>query len=465
MIGAILAEYRILEELGGQSGTQVYKAIGFDSRRPVAIKLFPAELSRDKSKIQALFDSLRIVARLDQPGIPRLIGSGLTGGRAYVIMPFMTGGSLLERLEVGQISPADAGSLLDKIASVLERIHALGMAHGHLSPSEVMFDNTGQIQIIGLGQAPFVVNGSNPPEMKAESEHLAPEVRNGTGPTPASDQYSMAVLAFELLTGQPVHAALESTALGKSNGGSLSALKTRLAPGVVAVLQRALEDDPSRRFATVGEMVRGLHEAIRAGSSQTRALRPSLSASRVSLRVGRSLGWGVASVAVLAVGCFALTLPAMAAARWMGLDLQSMTDLFSNRQSTPTVAAVPDRSHVSRPELPSFISTPTFTDRPQAILPTPGGNADEPEPTDIESSIENGSPDQPAPTESPTLAQVDTGDRHDGTPQPGGDPSGAATATPTGVASSTAIPNDPQQASPTAVPPQATPTGQTSGSG
>jgi hypothetical protein len=48
MIGKILAEYRIVEELGGQAGAQVFKAIGYDSRRPVAIKLFPSTLSRDK---------------------------------------------------------------------------------------------------------------------------------------------------------------------------------------------------------------------------------------------------------------------------------------------------------------------------------------------------------------------------------------------------------------------------------
>lgn len=370
MIGKILAEYRILEELGGQAGSRVYKAMGFDSRRPVAIKLFPSDLPNDQPQLQTLLDSLRRISRLDQPGIPRLIGSGLNGGRAYIIMPFMTGGSLQERLEMGQISPSHTLLLIEVIAGALETIHERSTVHGHLSPSEVMFDDTGQPQIIGLGHSPFVPDRWATTLDRDGGEYTAPEVRNGSPPTAASDQYSLAVLAFELLTGQRVHEALEAAALGASNGGASSDPRAELAPEVVEVLQRALEDEPSRRYGSVSELARALREATGMPPSVSRPPRLGRADSQTAHPIGRSLALGIVSLTFVALGCFALTLPALAA-RGIRLDLGSIADIFSVRQKAPTAGVEPDRSWSSLPDLPRSISTPTSFATPDLVVLTP----------------------------------------------------------------------------------------------
>ena len=452
VIGKILAEYRIVEELGGQAGSQVYKAIGFDSRRQVAIKLFSSELSRDKTRLQALLDSLRKISRLNQPGIPRLIGSGLNGGRAYIILPFMTGGSLQERLEIGQISPADALVLLDKIAGVLEKTHGLGVAHGHLSPAEVMFDDTGQLQIIGLGQTHFLLDGSDATSMMGGREHVAPEVRNGGQPTPASDQYSMAVLAFELLAGQRVHEALEAATLGKPNRGVPSSARINLGPRVIEVLQRALEDDPSRRYAGVSEMMRALHEAMHFDGSTSSAPSSSRATRHVTLRIGRSLSWGAVGLAVVTLGCIAVTVPALAAARWMRVDLGSIADLFTDLQSAPTGAPAPGQPRINLPDLSPSMSAPTSAERPRAFLVTPARIG----PTEIVSPVDDGGGNDPASTELSAADEEAIDQQGEDAPQPESASSSAdqPTATPTPSVWQTANPTDPQQASPTSVPPQ-----------
>ena len=440
MIGAILAEYRLLEELGGQGGSQVYKAVGFDGRKPVAIKLFPAETHHDKEKLQSLLDSLRKVARLDQPGIPRLIGSGVSGGRPYVVMPFMTGGSLRDRLEIGQVSPQDASDLITKISEVLERIHALGVVHGHLSPSEVMFDDAGQLQIIGLGQPPVVSNGSNGHGKQAIHEYLAPEVREGAQPTSASDQYSLAVLAFELLSGLRVQEALEAAADLKARAGGSAAeqdhLQIQLPPKVSEVLQRALDDDPSKRFASVGEMIRALDSAARTPSVP---LRVPWSNHHSEGRIRRSLGWGFASVVVVVFACFALSVPALAAVRWMGFDLTSIAGLLSDQRPTPMVTSIPELLHVRLPQLTPNQPGPAMNEPPVAFFPTQDsiGQTDPPS----ESSREDS--EAPDPSEAATTAPTQDAQ------QPGSASSDTGEATVTQVFTIAADPNNPQQASPT----------------
>jgi hypothetical protein len=459
MIGKILAEYRIVEELGGQAGALVYKAIGFDARRPVAIKLFPPELSRDKPKLQALLDSLRKISRLDQPGIPRLIGSGLSGGRAYIIMPYMTGGSLQDRLEIGQVSTADALGLLDRIAAALERTHKLGVVHGHLSPVEVMFDDTGQPQIIGLGQAPVLLADRGLTAELASGEHVAPEVRAGEQPTPASDQYSVAVIAFELLTGRCVDEALNEG--DESADEATSAPEIHLSPRVAEVLKRGLQDDPSHRYLDVSEMVHALRAAVRADALAVRTPRLTTAAAsaRSPSRIGRSLGWGVASLAVVTLGCLMLSLPALAAARWMRLDLGSVTDLFTRPQPKADAAAPADAPRIYVPGLPASMPTPTPADTQQAPLPTMARLVEAPEPTQVEAPANDGH-EHAAPTELSAADEPSIDREAIDTPAPGSafveDPTDGD---PTQTFWLAAPQGDSQQPSPTPSAPLATPTG------
>jgi hypothetical protein len=454
MIGKILAEYRIVEELGGQAGAQVFKAIGYDSRRPVAIKLFPSALSRDKSKLHALLDSLRKTSGLNQPGIPRLIGSGLNGGRAYIVMPFMTGGSLQERLEIGQIRSADTLPLLDKIAAVLEQTHSMGVVHGHLSPAEVMFDDTGQLQIIGLGLTPFLSDGAGTTEELAGREHVAPEVREGGRPTPASDQYSLAVLAFELLTGQCVHEALEAGALNAMSGGTGDTAKPKLNLKVIEVLQRGLEEDPSQRFAGVSDMMRALRQALRQIASPIHAPQPSRRERRRPPQVvGRTLGWGAMSLAVVALGCFALTLPALAAARWMRVDFGSIAGLFSGQATAPTSAPADHRRITLPPERAPLMPTPVSIGQPQVLAPTPATLGEAPQPAQDEPQSDDEQHDDPAPTALSAADEGLTGQEAADAPQSEGaladDPAGA---TPTPATLETVVSDDPLQPSPTPEP-------------
>ena len=439
MIGAILAEYRLLEELGGQGGSQVYKAVGFDGRKPVAIKLFPAEIHHDKEKLQSLLDSLRKVARLDQPGIPRLIGSGVSGGRPYVVMPFMTGGSLRDRLEIGNVSPENASDLLTKISEVLDRIHALGVVHGHLSASEVMFDDAGQLQIIGLGQPPLVSNGSNGQGKQAIHEYLAPEGREGAQPTPASDQYSLAVLAFELLSGLRVKEAVKAAADLKAGASDSVAdpghRQIQLPPKVSEVLQRALDDDPSRRFGSVGEMIRALDSAARTPSLPSRA--PG-STPHSEGRIRRSLGWGFASMVVVVFACFALSVPALAAVRWMGIDLTSIAGLLSDQPPVPLVAGTPELLHARLPQPTPIRPGPATEDSQAAFFLTP--NPIGPDNPQSESTVEDA--EAPDPAEAVTTAPVQDAQ------QPGSASSDTGDPTATQVFTSTPEPNNPQQASP-----------------
>ena len=327
----VVAGYRIEEELGGRGGAQVFKAISLDHSSPVAIKIFPASTTGNKETMQQLLQSLRTVARIDQSGIPGLIGSGTVAGRPYIVMPFFASGSLADRLEMGMLSLPDLGQTLGEITSVLGCAHSHGVVHGDLKPSEILFDMDGQMQVIGLGQTfhPPVDSGSSP--QPADEIYKAPEVVAGQPPTPASDQFSLALIALEIATGLDPSNALRSIMAGQADGPQYATRQDRSRPSLPArvtlVLQRALADVPAQRFPSVADMERALLAALH-NTPLPEAAPTAGTPARVSPRRKRSALLALLAATFAVALCFVTTIPAMSSSNLRGFNLSHYTSLL-----------------------------------------------------------------------------------------------------------------------------------------
>lgn len=462
MLHAVLAGYRIEEELGGRGGSQVFRAINPDHPSPVAIKMFPASAAGNKQTLQQLLQSLRTVARIDQPGIPRLISSGTLAGRPYIVMPFFASGSLADRLEMGMLSLADLEPALIELASILKCAHSHGVVHGDLKPSEILFDVDGQMQVIGLGQTlhPIVDTGAGP--QPVDEIYKAPEILRGQPPTAASDQYSLALIALEIASGLDPINALRSIKAGLAEGQRHATPQYRSQPGlhprVIQVIQRAMADDPGQRFPSVTDMERALQSAMHGiplpATAQT-AVTPARSAPRSKRSV--LLAFLAATFAV--VLCFATTIPAMSSSKLRGFDLGRYTDLlvgaFSGQDREPPASITSPNSNVDESAPMSSQESTVMNPGPSGLsgveggmLPThtpasPGDLTDQrteaPNPTDPEA------PSDPSPMGIPTSTSASPVSTPTPLPSSTPAPTIVPSATPVTVQATDIPPTDPGQ--------------------
>jgi serine/threonine protein kinase len=202
--GATLGSYRIVEELGrGGMGT-VYKAYQASLDRFVAIKVLPAFFAED-DRLRARFKREAVtIANLDHPAILPVYEYAEKGARPYIVMALAEGGTLADR--TGEPNSIEAVvKLLTPLSDALDHAHQRGVLHRDVKPANVLLRRDGRPLLSDFELARSVDADSRLTQTGAAlgtPDYMAPELWRGEPASPASDQYSLGVLAYELLTGQ-----------------------------------------------------------------------------------------------------------------------------------------------------------------------------------------------------------------------------------------------------------------------
>ncbi|HEY43650.1 MAG TPA: protein kinase [Anaerolineae bacterium] len=414
MVGSEIAGYRIIAELGpavdsGKAShvSQTYKAVAPDGENFVIIKLFPTEVAQNRELLVQLRDSMRGIFRMVHPNIPPIAGSGMHNGRPYIVTPHAAAGNLQDRLDRGTLTALDIERVIMEITSALEYAHSHGILHGNLKPSNILIDEEGHAQVTDLGQASVLGKLRSPgtPPYGGEA-YKAPEVIQGAGMTPLSDQYSLGLIALELLTGLPVAEgllALRDYLKGAPNRSTRgNQLSTQLSPKVVEVLSRAISINPEQRFDSMADLKRAFRTAF--GKEASPLVESESSPQQVHTPQRRKRRTFIPLAAAMAtILCFAITLPVLSSV-WK----ESNNGSSSGTQLTPTTISVyeletgtlsnqdegkPTAVNEELPEHDTDKSEPPteaanqVATRPPATEGTPSGNQPEatatPPPTDI----------------------------------------------------------------------------------
>ena len=207
-------------------------------------------------------------AALRHPGIVRVVDYGMAAGRAFVVMEWAEGRSLFALLgERGPLEPDTVARIVDGVAHGLQAAHRQGVAHGHLSPARVFVSVGGaasedetpaaertKILGFGLGPAGALAAGVN---VTAVTPYTPPEQLDGE-PSPRADQYALAAVAYELLTGEPPAA---DALLGRPPR-SIREYDPTLNVVIDDVVQRGLSFDPGPRWPDVHTFAARLREAV-----------------------------------------------------------------------------------------------------------------------------------------------------------------------------------------------------------
>ncbi|HEX2507257.1 MAG TPA: serine/threonine-protein kinase [Miltoncostaeaceae bacterium] len=370
--------------IGAGGMAVVYRATDVALGRPVAVKVLAAALAADDDHRRRFAREARAAARIRSPHVVAIYDVGERLGRPYIVMELVSGGTLAERRSRGPVALGEAIGWIEQAAAAIDAAHAQGVVHRDLTPSNLMLTPEGTLKVVDFGiarvlegDASTTITGTG--MALGTAGYLSPEQARGERVGPASDVYSLGIVAFELVTGgRPCagrSAPAEMAARLREPPPRASERRPGLPPEVDAVLARALSVSPAERQASAGRLAREL--AVAAASGASAAAAPTDAATGTAPIVpevrGRPRRWPVAT-GVAAVAAVAGVLVAVGAGAFDG-------DGEGPPAPAPAGAAA-DAGTASRQE-------PATTARPQAsagaprpaAAPTPATTAARPVPS------------------------------------------------------------------------------------
>ena len=305
--GNVLPRRYASPELVARGGMgEVYRATDSVLGRPVAVKLLSDRYALEDEARARFRREATAAARLSSaPNVVTVFDVAEHRGRPLIVMEYLEGGSVYERLRNGRVPREQALTWLDQAANALDRAHANGVVHRDVKPANLLLDVDGNVHVTDFGIASTTGDDTltAPGTVLGTAGYLAPEQARGESATAASDRYALGVVAFELLTGRRPYVGdtptTEAFAHLHADVPSATALDPTLPATVDAVFRRVLAKDPAERPASARELVAELRATLVAEAPPpvTRVL-PEASAKRVVHRYRRtSKGALVAAIA------------------------------------------------------------------------------------------------------------------------------------------------------------------------
>jgi eukaryotic-like serine/threonine-protein kinase len=241
--------------------------------RTVAIKLLSEQYARDESLRARFTREALAAARLSsEPGTVTIFDVGEWEGRPFIVMEYLAGGSLENRLRESGPPPVEkALAWLDQAAGALDSAHQRGVVHRDVKPGNLLLDSGGDLRVadFGIASAAGLHSLTLTGTVLGTAGYLSPEQARGERATPASDRYSLAIVAYELLAGRRPFESESPTAEATAHvQAEVPSISAQLDP----VFRRALAKDPRARFETSSDFVAALREALEGGAAVTRVL-------------------------------------------------------------------------------------------------------------------------------------------------------------------------------------------------
>ncbi len=275
LTGQMLGQYELRELLGVGGMGSVYRGFQTTLKREVAIKVLPSTLAQQTGYMERFTREAETAAALEHPHIVPIVDYGTQRGISYVVMRLLTGGTLADRISHTQAegrglpSLGETAKLLRELASALDYAHNRGVIHRDIKTSNVMFDNQGNAYLVDFGIAKLMhatnkLTGTG--VAVGTPTYMAPEQWSGEEVFPATDQYSLAVLAYITVTGrEPFEASTPFQLLNKhlhEMPTPLTVIRGDLPPALDLVLSRALAKDPKARFQSCTAFAQAFESAI-----------------------------------------------------------------------------------------------------------------------------------------------------------------------------------------------------------
>ena len=292
--GTKLGQYEVQDFIGQGAMGLVYRAYHTELERTGAVKVMQA-ITPDDDTVARFRHEAQAIAKLRHPNIVDVYDFGEYQGTPYMIVEYVPGGSLAGRMNGRRLDQATALKYLRGIASGLDYAHEHGIVHRDVKPANVLLtaDDSPVLADFGLAK---LLQGSSLKSMTGVTTgtpaYMAPEQVTGSSVGPASDRYSLATIAYEMLTGVipfDGEALMELLyAQVHRQPPSPSSREASLGPAVDAVVMRGLSKDPAARWSSCAAFVDALDAALKGVApapavAKTMVMAPPVVASTVPL--------------------------------------------------------------------------------------------------------------------------------------------------------------------------------------
>jgi serine/threonine protein kinase len=308
-----LGHYQLDRLIGSGGVADVYDAWDIHLGRRVAIKVLRARFT--ESEQDTFLREARILDRMDHPHIVRVIEFDVDHGIPFIVMPYSPSGSLRQRHPSGERVPTEfIVHYVRQLADALMYIHDRGFVHRDIKAENLLLGEDDKVLLADFGIVSLIRNiGSlENQEIVGTVNYLAPERLFGEA-LPASDQYSLAALVFEWLTGDTLfHGSTYAIVWQHVNTPALTRLDASgIPPAVRKVLSRALAKNPDERFENIQKFVKALCYALHVGRERKWKKVTLVFTSALITSIGSASGLyaiGIGPDTFLRIGFFCLLL-------------------------------------------------------------------------------------------------------------------------------------------------------------
>jgi serine/threonine protein kinase len=273
LIGKMMGQFQVIEEIGRGGMATVYRATQQSMNRNVAIKILPRQMLHDPGFYDRFVREVEVISQLEHPHILPIYDYGQSDGIPFIAMRYLGGGSLDQRIRKGLMAFDEIERPLRQVAQALDYAHQQGIIHRDLKPGNIMLDENNNAYLSDFGIARVLGSELTGSMIIGTPAYMSPEQANGLTIDGRSDIYSLGIVLFELLTGRgPFQAETPMAVLLKhitEPVPPISDFRNDVPDVIEQVILRATAKDPDERFSSAGDMAEAYSNALRGQAMST----------------------------------------------------------------------------------------------------------------------------------------------------------------------------------------------------
>ena len=262
--------YRLLERIGGGGMAEVYLAEDVLLTRQVAVKILRSQFTGDEDFVTRFRQEARAAARLSHANIVSIFDVGCEADRHYIVMEYVAGETLKDLIKRdGPLSPVRAAEIAAQVTAALKQAHENNIVHCDIKPHNILLGRDGNAKVTDFGIARAVSSQTTTQVagVLGSVQYLSPEQARGYGVDAQSDIYSLGVVLYEMLSGEPPFDGPSAISIAMKHLQEEPRPLAELAPttplALITLVEKAMAKKPQERFATAQSMSQSLEALIR----------------------------------------------------------------------------------------------------------------------------------------------------------------------------------------------------------